>query len=148
MKAVDFFDSFCEVPGEVSLVISISGCPFSCKGCHSSYLQDSSVGVELTPDLIKQHINPLHTCVCFFGGETFGGFPSILKWCKEIGLKTALYTGNTKVEKSILLLLDYVKLGPYSERLGGLDKHTTNQKFIRVRDWKDLTHLFQRDEND
>ena len=65
-----------------------------------------------------------------------------------MGLKTTLYTGNTKVEESILLLLDYVKLGPYSERLGGLDKHTTNQKFIRVRDWKDLTHLFQRDEND
>ena len=32
----------------------------------------------------------------------------------------------------MLALLDYLKLGPYDERLGGLDSPTTNQRFYRV----------------
>lgn len=45
-------------------------------------------------------------------------------------------------------LLDYLKLGPYDERLGGLDKSTTNQRFYRIEAEKliDETYLFRRKE--
>ena len=32
----------------------------------------------------------------------------------------------------MLALLDYLKLGPYDERFGGLDSPTTNQRFYRI----------------
>lgn len=48
----------------------------------------------------------------------------------------------------ILPLLDYLKLGLYDERLGGLDKPATNQRFYRIKAGKPLdeTYLFRRKE--
>ena len=39
---------FREFPGEVALLINISGCPNKCKGCHSSYLlEDKQYSLEI-----------------------------------------------------------------------------------------------------
>lgn len=44
--------------------------------------------------------------------------------------------------------LNYLKLGPYDAKRGGLDNPTTNQRFYRIDHGmlQDKTHLFQRKE--
>ena len=44
-----------EVPDEISLAYEITGCPNMCKKCHSPELRDSTLGIELTSDLILKH---------------------------------------------------------------------------------------------
>lgn len=57
---------FREIPEEVSLLISISGCPLRCPGCHSPELH-SNDGELLTPSLLQSLIDRYNevTCVCF-----------------------------------------------------------------------------------
>lgn len=70
LKYVDTKVTFSEVPDEVSLCISLSMCPFKCKGCHSSYLQEN-IGTKLTEKVLISLIknNPGITCICFMGGD-------------------------------------------------------------------------------
>ena len=143
MKAVDFYTSLVEVPGEISLVVSISGCPFKCKNCHSSYLQNENEGVLLNSTLLKEHLHSLHTCICFFGGEQyFEEFSNILHWCKNKGLRTALYTGNNKIDTYLVTLLNYVKLGAFNGY--PLNDKRTNQKFYILPYWENITNKFQQ----
>ena len=53
MKYVDAKIVFQEIPDEITLAISISGCTIHCAGCHSKYLWDD-VGELLTIDSLKQ----------------------------------------------------------------------------------------------
>lgn len=163
---------FSEVPDEVSLAISITGCPRRCPGCHSEYLWEYG-GNLLLQDLdalIRRYIGMI-TCVCFMGGDAEN--PRELKKClkrvRRYGLKTALYSGVTySIEKkyetsikvrifamwrSLLKPLDYLKFGPYDKDLGGLDNPATNQRMI-MRDpsskntWTDITYKFQQKDMD
>ena len=44
-------------------------------------------------------------------------------------LKVAWYSGLPKIHKDIdTFYFDYIKVGPFIEELGGLDKPTTNQR--------------------
>ena len=65
-------------------------------------------------------------------------------------LKTCIYSGFDIVAPFVAFLpmLDYLKLGHYDERLGGLDSPTTNQRFFRIEAGKlfDQTYLFRRRE--
>ena len=67
---------------------------------------------------------------------------------REHGLKTCLYSGCDSIQpfEQFLSLLDYLKIGHYDEKLGGLDKQTTNQRFYRIEQGKliDETEQFQR----
>lgn len=132
-----------EVPNEVSLAINISGCPYKCEGCHSRYLWED-VGHYLTDDLDKliNRYDELITCVCFMGGdqneeELF----ECLKKVKNKKLKTCLYTGNdsiNSISRQIMDSLDYIKVGRYIEKLGGLDCNTTNQKMYDLNNNKEI----------
>ena len=55
-------------------------------------------------------------------------------WLKETyGLKTGWYSGNTELASDIELKnFDYIKIGPYIEKLGGLKQKTTNQKLYKI----------------
>ena len=59
MKYVDVKEVFAEIPDEITLAISISGCPIHCPGCHSQYLW-ADVGEPLTAEaldeMLKSHI--------------------------------------------------------------------------------------------
>ena len=74
----------------------------------------------------------------------------MLRRIRAHNLKTCLYSGFDIIEPfaALLPLLDYLKLGPYDERLGGLDSPTTNQRFFRIEAGELLnqTYLFQRRE--
>jgi len=63
------------------------------------------------------------------------------------------YSGKENLSSEIdLNYFDYIKIGPYKEELGGLDKPTTNQRlyaynpaysdFTIDKSWKDITYKF------
>ena len=127
---------FQEVPGEISLAINITNCPYHCSECHSSYLaNDLGDFVDDDIDKLLDKHSSLITCVCFMGGDqAMDDLKFLLEKVKAQGLKTCVYSGaeDVSIFKTILHLLDYLKIGPYIKTLGGLDSSTTNQKFFRV----------------
>lgn len=135
-----------EVPGEISLALSISGCPFKCKGCHSQQTWNPGFGEPLDLGSLLAKYGQLVTCVLFYGGEWYSQeLKQHLIQCKQAGLKTCLYTGSNKPIKALLPYLDFIKVGRWIESYGGLESPTTNQRFYRVDDQllTDFTHLFK-----
>ena len=76
------------------------------------------------------------TCVCFMGGDaSTGEIENLARWVRTNfpELRTAWYSGrDTLPENFDIKVLDYVKIGPYIEALGGLKSRHTNQKLYRV----------------
>lgn len=131
-----------EVPNEVSLAINISGCPHRCEGCHSQYLweDDGDVLLDNLDRLLEQY-GDLVTCVCFMGGDQ--NMEELILACKIVHkarLKTCVYSGldDKAVFDVHLDAIDYLKIGRYIERLGGLASKTTNQKFFDIRNNKEI----------
>ena len=138
-----------EVPDEITLAFNISGCPYHCDGCHSSYLWDYA-GRFVSDDLqdILKKYSGLITCVCFMGGDqNREDLDEMLRCIKKMNLKTAIYTGNDTPDLN-LDLLDYVKYGHYDKKLGGLSSRNTNQKMLRKSadgEWEDITYKFWKE---
>lgn len=130
-----------EIPGEITLVFTITGCSLNCKGCHSPYLWKKGTGNELSDDFIIELINKykgIISCVLFMGGEWESDLVNKIKLCNDYGLKTALYTGLNLDEvessnKELLSVLSYIKVGRWIEELGGLSSITTNQRLINLK---------------
>ncbi|MBV1888297.1 MAG: anaerobic ribonucleoside-triphosphate reductase activating protein, partial [Urechidicola sp.] len=122
-----------EVPGEISLCFSISGCSLHCVGCHSPFLWKEGSGKLLTEDnytKILDQYNGLASCVLFMGGEwDETELISLLKTAKNKKYKTCLYTGEETVSQDIISELTWIKTGKWVQTLGGLDSKITNQKF-------------------
>lgn len=128
---------FEEVPDEITIAINITNCPCNCRGCHSNFLWED-VGTELSfkelDDLLKK--NEGVTCVCFMGGDREPNYINELAFfVKENhkGIKTAWYSGRDEMSRAISLdNFDFIKIGHYDEKFGGLDKRTTNQRMYQV----------------
>lgn len=147
MRYIDMMVTFSEVPDEISLCINISNCPFKCEGCHSSYLRED-IGTLFLPDDLKKMAeqNKGITCICLMGGDRD---PMQLNYygkaIQTLGLKSAWYSGADELSKDTQLeYWDYIKLGHYDQKLGGLDKRTTNQRLYIVKDKQliDITYKF------
>lgn len=136
-----------EVPGEISLIYTISGCPLRCPGCHSADLRNPRLGTVLDAAALSHALSQyrgLATCVCFLGGEWQPGpLAELLDLARCEGFATCLYTGRNYVDDFLAARLDYVKLGPYVAELGGLDDSRTNQRFIDLRSGADITRRFR-----
>lgn len=148
LKYVDTRVTFSEVPDEITLCINLSGCPCNCKGCHSSYLA-GDIGTPLYVSKLSQLIfkNKGITCVSFMGGDADPFEVNVLAKAikSNTDLKAAWYSGRQELSEKIdLNNFDFIKLGPYIEELGPLDKETTNQRFYKVINGKlkDCTCLF------
>ncbi|MCQ2299167.1 MAG: anaerobic ribonucleoside-triphosphate reductase activating protein [Bacteroidales bacterium] len=142
---------FSEVPDEVSLAITISGCPNRCPGCHSPQLQQA-IGTTLDNAALDKLIAPYEnavTCVCLMGGDAEPSqVVALAKHIKQSHpqLRTAWYSGRDLMPQGEEYL-DYVKLGAYRASFGPLDSPTTNQRMLkRIADGrrKDITEFFQR----
>lgn len=146
---------FKEVPGEITLGISLTGCQIHCKGCHSRELWEDK-GTLLTIDeldeLMKEHRGL--TCLLLLGGEhDIDALTELFMWAHK-RVRTAWYCGLDMIPKSKLGIkqyLDYYKLGHYDMDLGGLDSPTTNQRLYKIEHqgdgnyWEtDITHLLQK----
>ena len=126
-----------EVPDEISLALSISGCPLNCKNCHSKETHNIYYGKELAitrlSELIKN--NKYISCVLFYGGDwMLDDLSLFLKFINRHKLKTALYTGRefNYFDTDFLKLLDYIKVGRYIEKFGDLKSENTNQKMYKL----------------
>lgn len=144
LKVASFDIVFQEIPGEVTLALNLSNCPCHCPGCHSPHLAED-IGEPLTADLLDglmARYGSMITCVAFMGGDSD---PDEVARCAEYvrPLKTAWYSGRTSFPRNPRAL-DYLKLGPYIESLGGLKSPNTNQRlYKRVGDeWQDITSSF------
>ncbi|MEK6152912.1 anaerobic ribonucleoside-triphosphate reductase activating protein [Flavobacteriaceae bacterium 3-367] len=146
MHYYDFNVVLQEVPGELSLCFTISGCPLQCDGCHSPFLWKKGSGKKLTQQVygaILEQYRGLASCVVFMGGEWHKKeLIAHLKYAKTKGFKTCLYTGEENVDVRILEQLTWIKTGKWDKKYGGLDSKTTNQKFKNVKSNAILNHLF------
>lgn len=162
LKYTDTQVTFAEVPDEITLCINISNCPCHCKGCHSAYLAEDIgkplVGMILREDIIER--NRGITCVAFMGGdndpEAINSLANYIKtWPGLEHLKVAWYSGRQELSRSIdLMNFDFIKLGPYDEDKGPLNKRTTNQRFYEVFHFStgrceltDITHKFWKEDD-
>lgn len=127
---------FSEVPGEITLGISLSGCKIHCNGCHSRELWEDK-GTSLTVNELKNILDKHNgiTCICFLGGEhDIDSLVELLMYAHKI-VKTAWYCGLDILPKNkvgILQYLDFLKLGHFDMELGGLTSPITNQRFYRI----------------
>ena len=136
LKYVDTMVTFSEIPDEITLCINITGCKIGCKNCHSSYLAED-IGEKLTLDKIYKLIdnNEGITCICFMGGDSSPKEIDMFARCiKDLyDIKVAWYSGRQELAKEInLKWFDFLKLGPYIEKLGPLNSKTTNQRMYKV----------------
>ena len=150
--------TFEEIPTEVTLSLAISNCCGTCPGCHSPELRGDN-GMELTEEILDNLIqkNSGVSCVLFLGE---GKSPSdLIKLADRVRnhwkLSVALYSGRERIEDDLWQHFDYVKIGPYVESLGPLNKVTTNQRLYRYspwfsdvscghKGWRDITSMFWR----
>lgn len=161
LKYTEAIVGFSEVPEEITLCINISNCPIHCKGCHSPHLWQD-IGTELKPVVLSDLIakNQGITCVAFMGGDSNPQeVVNLASWVKNnTELKVCWYSGRdtigAEIQPKLHYFIDYLKLGPYVEELGGLDSPTTNQRFFEVKQGtngtslKDITFKFRNNETD
>lgn len=130
---------FQEVPNETTLVFNITGCPHHCEGCHSKYMWEYT-GNYLENDYLNiiSEYKSFITCVCFMGGDQ--NIEELNRCSINIkklfpNMKICIYSGLSNIDpfKDMIVnnLIDYIKIGPYIQSLGGLDHKTTNQKMYK-----------------
>lgn len=151
LRFVSYDIVFQEIPDEVSLAINISGCPHRCAGCHSPHLRQD-IGEELTEEIIASILKKYKqsiTCVCFMGGDNNPKkVNKLADFIRKQGLKTAWYSGFFNIQNVDIKVFDYVKIGPYIEKYGGLNSKNTNQRFYKINKGQmiDLTNRFAKEE--
>ena len=127
-----------EVPDEISLAFSISGCPLRCPWCHSPECQDWNNWEELTNEILIREIenNKWISCVLFYWWEwDKDRLLELIRIIKNHKLKVALYSWYENMISELASELDYYKIWPYIEKLWGLNKRTTNQRI-----WKKVPY--------
>lgn len=135
-----------------ALEIYLSGCKnHSCEGCHNPELWDFNIGEPLADSLIPIYLK-LHEAkqvgfisqVWILGGEPLDhpldSFKPILRYAKDLGLSTVLWTHYDSCPSELIGLVDYVKVGPYiqggeeyRELVLGIKLANKEQKIIDLR---------------
>lgn len=142
LKYTDTQVGFREVPDKIALLINISGCKCHCPSCHSKHLWQD-IGDPLTTQALSALIkeNDGINCVCFMGGEDFEDIKLLADHAKEAhGISVAWYTGHDLIDLpwETIDSVDFLKVGPYKDDLGPLDKKSTNQRMYVVKHVKGL----------
>lgn len=138
LKYINYGVVFQEIPDETTLSINISNCPIHCPGCHSKYLWEDEgkvLDMQELDKLVGRYMDDI-TCVCFMGGDRepwqINALAQHIRQ-KYPHLKIGWYSGRDRTSIYVTdVNLDYVKLGPYKHKLGGLASKTTNQRLYRV----------------
>ena len=142
------YDIVCqEIPDEISLAVNISCCPNRCPGCHSPWLW-SNEGEDMTEEMLEMLIgkySPAVTCFCFMGGDAEPmEVMRLAGWIRSRWphLKTAWYSGKEALPEGFeTTSMNYIKLGPYIEALGGLKSPDTNQRLFKVNEEGELNRI-------
>jgi anaerobic ribonucleoside-triphosphate reductase activating protein len=153
LKYYNYDIVFQEIPGEVTLAINITNCPFRCKGCHSTHLRED-IGEELNEacicSLMDKYASAV-TCFCFMGGDSdpkrVAGLANFVRQHYP-AVKTAWYSGSTKLPDEFdYQNFQFIKLGGYVEELGNLKSESCNQQLFKIRQdgcMEDVSYLFRK----
>ena len=155
LKYLKVQEVFREIPSEITLGVSISGCRIHCYGCHSRELWEDKgepLDIETLCGLLNQHKGI--TCILLMGGEhNIDALTELFMYAHK-RVKTAWYSGLDRLPKEhqgILQYLDFYKEGHYDAELGGLDSPTTNQRLYHIthpgEKLLDITNLLQTKQN-
>lgn len=143
MKVYNTQVVFREFPGEITLALNITECPFNCEGCHSPHLRES-IGEELTKESLRDIINrnPGITCVGIMGGDRdIKAVEAAARYIKEHSdLKVGWYSGYDSIPDVNLVYFDYIKIGHWDESKGPLTSPTTNQKLYDISTMSVINH--------
>ena len=142
------YDIVCqEIPDEISLAVNISCCPNRCPGCHSPWLW-SNEGEDMTEVMLEMLIGKYSaavTCFCFMGGDAEPmEVMRLARWIRSSWphLKTAWYSGKEALPEGFeTTSMNYIKLGPYIEALGGLKSPDTHQRLFKVNEEGELNRI-------
>lgn len=137
LKYDNYAITFQEIPDEVCLYITLTGCPIHCPECNSKWLWEDT-GTELTLKELDRIIkeNEGITCVVFGGGDN--DIERLSELCRSIWclydkkIKTAWYSGSKNLNLNIVYHLDYYKIGPFDSKYGPLSNPMTNQRLYKV----------------
>lgn len=137
LKYYDYAVTFAEIPDEICLYITITGCPNHCEGCNSPWLSEGT-GTPLNWDSLSKIINDNKgfSCLVFGGGDNdpseINKLAEKVKWLFP-SIKTAWYSGKDTIPTEIRLKnFDFIKVGPYIASRGPLNNPHTNQKLYQV----------------
>ena len=99
----------------------------------------SGLGLQAQQEIIKNYLKgkePIEEFVEVESGRK-SQRPKLheaLELCKKEGMETCIYSGKDEFDlQTFFGVLDYIKLGPYIEELGGLDNPNTNQRLYRLK---------------
>ena len=145
MKYLYCKEVFSEVPGEITLALSISNCQIKCKGCNQKELWEdigSILDSSVLKTLLRRHRGI--TCVLFMGSgnKEYQVLNSLAMEVHKNGLKVAVYLGEDNIPEELdKSYFDYIKIGHWDTSKGGLDSPTTNQKMYFLEHQGDGTYL-------
>ena len=145
MKYLYCKEVFSEVPGEITLALSISNCQIKCKGCNQKELWEdigSILDSSVLKTLLRRHRGI--TCVLFMGSgnKEYQVLNSLAMEAHKNGLKVAVYLGEDNIPEELdKSYFDYIKIGHWDTSKGGLDSPTTNQKMYFLEHQEDGTYL-------
>ena len=147
-------ETFAEIPDEICLTISISGCKIRCPGCHSKFLWENKgdkLDIKELRRLVQEHEHV--SCILLMGGEHHTSTIEnlFIDLRLEFGnkYKLAWFRGDENLYAG--RFCDYIKIGPYVEFLGPLTSKTTNQRLYRVVregdriSFMDITNIYHED---
>lgn len=144
MKYLYCKEVFSEVPGEITLALSISNCQIKCKGCNQKELWED-IGSILDSSVLKTLLQRHRgiTCVLFMGSgnKEYQVLNSLAMEAHKNGLKVAVYLGEDTIPEELdKSYFDYIKIGHWDASKGGLDSPTTNQKMYFLEHQGDGTY--------
>lgn len=151
VQYLDVYVGLQEIPSEVSLVIIISDYIRQCRG-KKAKLYKSIEAKPLIPEELSVLIDSLIeeiTCVTFMGGDIapdeMNDFAAFVR-TQYPELRIGWYSADESITVfTDYQNFDYIKLGSYNQRKGGLSSPKTNQRLYKVEGaaLRDITHRFR-----
>lgn len=139
IQAIDYRGSIVDGPG-LRTVVYVQGCEKHCKGCHNYTTWDPNGGTIYTVEALETEIRKksLTKRITISGGEPLLQYEELLKLVQQLAdFNITVYTGYEleKVPKTLLPQIDYLKVGPFIQRLHSATipyAGSTNQKFLCI----------------
>ena len=141
VPVVDWGLTFNEVPDKLAVYFSLGDCGKHCKGCHSPELWEPIEGSPMSVFLkiAEREVEKGANAICVLGGTECNSFPhyKLITFLQELATiaPTCLYSGSDDIAEMQRIAnlgnCTWLKTGSYKEDLGGLQSHTTNQRFFK-----------------
>lgn len=150
LEYIDAYVGSQEIPNEESLVIVITDYILQCRGKKAKIYKEKE-RKPLTKDELSLYIDSLIgeiTCVVFLGGdcapEEINDLAAYIRE-KYSDIKIGWYSADETITIfTEYRNFDYIKLGPYNQKRGGLNSPKTNQRLYMIEGALliDITNLF------